>query len=85
MVLGVCWLILMIWHPMDYNTEQVCFNQQGEVIFYASGFRPGDSPILKLTEDKWKVLSTGKIMYATCRGSWGSSKPRGREYWEATL
>jgi len=88
-LLGGFHLTMMIWHPMPYNTETVCFDDNGSIILYASGYKPGTcddcgNPIIHISGDKYKIRETGELIEAACRSIWGVNPPRGREYWETS-
>lgn len=72
--------ILAIIFDGNYNTEQVCFNSEGKVLFYEKGFRPGRAPYIKLTKRIYKHRHSELKLIATCRTHWGNTK--GRDYWE---
>ena len=65
------------------NTEQVCFNSDGEIVFYAKGFEPEDPPLILLTDGVYKNTINSNTIKCNCRYSWGTRKPKGRKYWEA--
>jgi len=65
------------------NTEQVCFNQGGGIIFYASGFPPGRPRMMELTKNVYKDTVTGKSLKADCRYHWTAKAPKGVAHWEA--
>lgn len=65
----------------EYNTEVVCFDNSGDIVFYETRFPPSDPPIRNLTGDIYKVVSTGKKLYGHCKIYWGTKPPKGREYW----
>ena len=77
-------LVGVIWHPQPYNTEQVCFDDDGSVLFYAQGFSPNSDkvPVIRLTEGVYKIRESSEKLYADCTFTWGANKPKGREYWE---
>ena len=81
----VCVLILIVSAIRSpYKTELVCFNEEGAVIFYASGYAPNRDghPLIELAPDVFRVKETRKIITGTCRGTWGGDFPLGREYYE---
>ncbi len=77
-------LAVVIVHDYPYNTEQVCFDKDGKVVFYAQGFSPNSdqTPARKLTEGVYRIVATDQVIKADCRWSWGAGSPRGREYYE---
>ena len=72
----------LISHPHQYNTEQVCFNDDGEVIFYASGFKPSDAPVVHIAGAKYKNTENKQALKGKCKSTWGVSQPKGYDYWE---
>ena len=79
----VSFFIMLVWHPGPYNTEQVCFDDSGEIVFYASGFNPNETPMVRIIDGVYKDAKTGEKLNATCRWSWGANPPKGREHWES--
>jgi hypothetical protein len=75
-------LIIKLWHPYPYNTEQVCFDKKGKIVFYAKKFNPNETPAIQLNENTYMIMATGERINATCKWSWGASPPKGRYYWE---
>lgn len=88
-VLKVVAMILILAVPViilgsrEHNTEQVCFDKNGDVIFYASMFSPSKPPVIELTENIYKIKETNEKIYGTCKVIWSSYKPKGRQYWES--
>ncbi|MCP5004804.1 MAG: hypothetical protein GY941_12815 [Planctomycetes bacterium] len=78
----VLFLIMQIWHPHPYNTEQVCFDKVGNVIFYSSGYKPSNAPMVYITGDVYKNTDTGDMIKAECRARWGVNPPKGVDYWK---
>lgn len=75
-------LVMEIWHPYPYNTELICFSESGEIVFYAQGHNPSESPVVGLTEGVYKLVETGeKLVAASCRSIWSANKPKGEAYW----
>ena len=82
-ILSLCFLGYIWTHPYPYNTEQVCFNDEGEIAFYAQGFDPSKTPVVGIAPKTFKILATGKKLDAVhCKWRWGVNPPNGREYWE---
>ena len=82
MIFCVCVIFYgLIYGP--HNTETVCFDDEGNVIFYASGYKPNtdDHPLIQLTEDMYRIRETGEVLHAQCRISWGTRPPKGVEYY----
>ena len=73
---------MLIVHPQPYNTEQVCFDDGGKIIFYASGFKPSETPVVHVAGKKYKNIESGETLKGECRWTWGVNKPKGYDYWE---
>lgn len=71
----------LVVHPHPYNTEQVCFNNEGRIVFYASGFKPSETPLVHINGKKHKNIKTGATVTGACKWSWGANEPKGYEYW----
>jgi hypothetical protein len=77
-------MTMMIWHPHPYNTETVCFDDKGELTFYASGYSPNTDkrPLIHLAKGRYKIRKTSELLEADCKITWGVEPPKGRKYWE---
>ena len=66
-----------------YNTEVVCFDKDGQVVFYASGYKPSEAthPLIPLSDGVYRVKKTGEKIFAQCKGTWGVNSPKGELYW----
>lgn len=78
----VWFFYMIIVHPQPYNTEQVCFNDEGGIVFYSSGFKPSETPVVNINGKKYKNIETGETINGTCKWSWGVNKPKGYDYWK---
>lgn len=78
------WFYQVITTPKPHDTEMTCINQYGEVVFYASGFKPSEHPIVRLNSKRHKNVevqhSDGNVLATMCRSTWGGTKPRGIDF-----
>ena len=72
----------IIVHPHPYNTEQVCFDDDGNIVFYASGYSSSEIPVVHINGKKYKNVETNETVDGECRSSWGVNKPKGYDYWK---
>lgn len=82
LVIASAWLLLLSGPRSQRSTEMVCFDGGGDIVFYESGYPPGNPRMLSLTKNVYKDLKTGKKLIADCQSHWGVNYPRGLEYWE---
>jgi hypothetical protein len=80
--LAILVLTLKIWNPGGYNTEIMCFDENGGLVFYEQGFAPGKPPIESLSTGVYRVKETGNKIRAECKSTWGANPPKGEDYWK---
>ncbi len=84
MFVSVCLVVggFMVGTP---NTETVCFDDDGDVIFYASGYEANNSdegrPLIHLSGEVYRIKKTGEKLYGRCKSSHGTQPPKGVEYY----
>lgn len=82
-VTALVWFFYMLTvHPQPYNTEQACFDDTGKIVFYASGFKPSETPLVQIIDKKYKNINTGEVVNGQCNWTWGVNKPKGYDYWK---
>lgn len=69
----------------EYNTETVCYNDQGDVILYEWKYKPGKGPVELIVEKEdgnniYRKRDGGRLA-GTCSSSWGAHPPKGKQHY----